>query len=613
MVFEVGKILGQLGGEAWGQVHDFTGSGEKLAKRGRLVVGISATQVAARGMEMVTVGREMLARVHELYFGQLEADPLTALRQAANTVSEEFSPVEVVAIAVVGEAMYVVVIEGGGVWAKLEPGKEGWIVNPMRPTTETVALSGWLQPGSVVVGGSSQFWQVVTVGAVRAAVTNSTEPGEAAETLATVVHGNDASYGAVGMIIRAAPRKTPVTLPSDRVLPASGSSRPSFSDLKAKLASWVPKASGPIFISHGDKTVGRKHTMWLGVGFLILLLLLVGGWQWRKSYLSQKSSLRQQQIAEVVHKFNEAQSLTDLNPVRSRQLLEEVNTDLTSLKEQKIQDSQLAQIESNLGQVLGAASGVKTTNPQVVMDLEWLRPGMRAAKLVLGEGKLAALDTEADRLIVVDPAKKSGQIVAGKNELGAANLLATYPGKIAVTSDKGLLDCTWAGVCKVVVTDNPGGLAMAMFAGNVYVLTPSGVNRYQVTETGYSSAQAWLASSEDTTIFTKSVSMAIDAFIWVTTQDSQILKYAHGIKENFALTDLDKPLAASPIIYTDADADNLYLLDKLNGRVVVVDKAGAYKAQYPTDIAKSASDLVVDEHGGKLYLLSGSKIWQVDL
>ncbi len=603
--------MGQLGGGAWGQVHDFTGSGDKLVKRGRLVVGISMTEVGSRGMEMVNLGREVLARFHELYFGQIATDPLTALRQAAATVSGEFEPIEIVAMALVGEAMYVVVIGLGGVWVKMA-GKEGWIVNPQRTTTSIIALSGWLKPGTVAVGGSAGFWQVVTVGSVRAAIANSTTAGEAGETLATAVHTNEAASGAVGMIIKSPQDKSPVAA-TDLVVPTTGASRPNFSDLKAKLAGWLPQTSGPVFVSHGDKTQGRKRTMWAGVGFLLLLMVLVGGWQWRKDYLSQKSSQQQQLVAEVVHKFGEAQALTDLNPVRSRQLLDEVDQQLKLLKEQKIQDEQLAQIESQLGQVLGAASGVKVTNPQVAMDLEWLRPGMHGARLALEAGELAVLDTEGDRLAVVDPAKKSGQIVAGKSDIGEANLLATYPGKITLAADKGLIDCTWSGSCKVEVGDNPEGVDMAMFAGNVYVLTTSGINRYQVTETGYSAAQDWLAESEDKAIFSQSVSMAIDAFIWVTTQDRQVLKYTRGVKENFAVIDLDKPLAASPIIYTDADADNLYLLDRLNSRVIVVDKTGAYVAQYPMEVAKSASDLVVDEPGGKLYLLEGSKIWQVDL
>ena len=55
------------------------------------------------------------------------------------------------------------------------------------------------------------------------------------------------------------------------------------------------------------------------------------------------------------------------------------------------------------------------------------------------------------------------------------------------------------------------------------------------------------------------------------------------------------------------------MLDSGNSRLLVLTKTGTYKGQITGDKFGQASDLVVDEKGKKVYLLDGSKIYQVEL
>ena len=69
------------------------------------------------------------------------------------------------------------------------------------------------------------------------------------------------------------------------------------------------------------------------------------------------------------------------------------------------------------------------------------------------------------------------------------------------------------------------------------------------------------------------------------------------------------------VIYTDGEAEKLYLLDPStsSGRVLVYNKNGEYESQYVFEEARKATDLVVNEKGGRMYLVGGSKIWEVQL
>ena len=615
MVVEVGKVLGRIASGWWAQVHDYladpsagSGQAEQAHKRGRLVACASLHNPAQPDqLEMVAAGREVLARLHELYYGNLAGDPLTALKRAGTGVAAEFPDLELVCLAIVNGAIYVAVVGAAGVWSKVAS-REGWIVNPSRAGQGVPGLSGWLKPGQVLVAGNSTFCQVLSLGAVRAAVANSAPAAEMAEALTAVVHGQDTGMGGVGVVVHILPLTSQVSKINTRP--------PIIERVRTTLAGFMPKPAGPIYISATDKTKSRRRNMYAGIGFLVLLLLLVGGWQWRRMYVENKLGERNQRIEELVHKFNEAQSLAQLNPVRSRQLLAEVEASLPGLKNSKKPDERIAQVEAGFGQVLGVASGVKLATAQEVLDLDWLRSGMTGSRLGLVEGKLVVLDSEGDRLAVVDPAKQSGAVISGQTDLGVAKLMAVYPGKITVLSDKGLVECDLAGSCQTKVPfDSAWGqvVDMQMFAGNIYLLTPAGVWRHQVTDTGYGPKQAWLAGSEDTSQLGSSSNLAIDASLWVMQTTGQILKYTRGVREDFVLTDLDQPFAPGAVIYTDPEAELLYILDRGNGRVVVLAKTGAYQLQYQFDQAKEAQDLAVDEAGGQMYLLAGSKILSVKL
>ena len=100
----MGKIVGRVSGRRWAQVHDFTHE-----TRGRLVVAASLGAKEEKiEVEMVEMGRELLARVHELYFGSLEEDAMVSLKLVVEAIETEFEGVEMVVLVVVGEVLYVV-------------------------------------------------------------------------------------------------------------------------------------------------------------------------------------------------------------------------------------------------------------------------------------------------------------------------------------------------------------------------------------------------------------------------------------------------------------------------------------------------------------------------
>src|SRR3972149_5387158 len=104
------KLPGNPGTAGWAQVHEFAPEDpEKLESRGRLFA-VVATGRHEEGVDAVSAGRELLARLHEEYFGGEQGPAFAGLQNAVKKFSDEFGQswgeVEIAAFALVEDVVY---------------------------------------------------------------------------------------------------------------------------------------------------------------------------------------------------------------------------------------------------------------------------------------------------------------------------------------------------------------------------------------------------------------------------------------------------------------------------------------------------------------------------
>lgn len=154
-----------------------------------------------------------------------------------------------------------------------------------------------------------------------------------------------------------------------------------------------------------------------------------------------------------------------------------------------------------------------------------------------------------------------------------------------------------------------GGIGL--FGSNVYVLDRNdGILKFvAATESAYNKSD-YFSEAPD---LGNSITMTIDGSVYILFKDGHIDKYTRAKKDSFEISGLDKALSSSTRITTNEDADNIYVLDNGNSRVVVLDKTGKFKGAYSANVIKNAKDIDVDEAGKKIFVLSGEKVFQIDL
>lgn len=122
----------------------------------------------------------------------------------------------------------------------------------------------------------------------------------------------------------------------------------------------------------------------------------------------------------------------------------------------------------------------------------------------------------------------------------------------------------------------------------------------------------WAESAD----FDKAKGIQIAYSIFVATADNNIYKYTTGKKDDFKVSGLEIPFGNIADFVVKEEFKNIYVADNVNKRVVVLDIDGKFVKQYryvDSDGWKDIKAIAVDDKESKLYVLSGTKLYEISL
>lgn len=266
-----------------------------------------------------------------------------------------------------------------------------------------------------------------------------------------------------------------------------------------------------------------------------------------------------------------------------------------------------------------SVSNVYPASLSLFLDLNLIKSGFSSQKLSYSLGNILLLDPKVGTLVELNLNKKSNQILGGKDQLGNVSAFSLN-GDVAFTysPEKGVVKIdTKAEKTQVVVkSDSDWGEIkdLVAFGGNIYLLDniKNQIWKYIPTDSGYSDKLAYLRSGVSVDLST-SQRLEIDSSVWILKSGFGLEKYTQGSPDSFSPGGLDKNIKDISNFFVSDEADNIYIIDSPNNRLLVLKKDGEYVAQYTSDQFKEVSDMIVDEPNKRVYLLIGNGIYTLDL
>jgi len=625
------KLTGTPGPSGWSQVHEFKPEDqEKFKLRGHLFAVVATDQNSA-GIDQVVAGRELLARLHEEYYGNTSGSVFNTLKSSLEKIISEFGSawgrVEVAAVVIMNDVVYSAV--GGG--SQISILRNGMLANILTSSAENVvAASGYPKQDDMLILSTSAFNQEVTHGVVKAAL-ETQNPSLAAETLAPAIHSQK-DNGNVGAIIisfskgnildEAATNEIPLQQSEDET-PAKIKLKPKTLDFvnnfKQKtsrfLSDILPQRKIYVRRPPQDEmgVPGQKRTM-VSVGIVLIILLIVSiGFGIKQKKNKDYKSQYQQQLDQAQHNYQEAVSLFSLDPDKSRQLFSQSTQTINSLKDQGIKDPAIDELAGKLLSSQEQILGIYSSDPQLFLDLSILTSGFEADSMFSTDEAFYVLDKNGKRVVSISYVTKKTEIVAGPESIEKPLYALAYDKSIYTQEEDGIYQVDSKRQIKLDKDWSDNSLSY-IYGGNLYILdkTANMIYRFPGVNGSFGSRQDWLSSSVSVD-FSSVKSLVIDGSIWVVSDSGKITKFSLGSTQGFSIKNEIPTLDKADALFTSDSTNNLYILDTHNKRVLVVDKGGQYKAQYVSDSISAAKSLVVSEAEKKIILLSDNKLLYLDI
>lgn len=134
------------------------------------------------------------------------------------------------------------------------------------------------------------------------------------------------------------------------------------------------------------------------------------------------------------------------------------------------------------------------------------------------------------------------------------------------------------------------------------------IYRYPRAEGGFGAKTDWVKDRID---LSNSTGMAINENVFLA-QGSAIIKLFRGKKQDFTVEETATPVKADKL-YTKQDSQNLYVFDKNNSRIVVLDQDGKIAKQYYNQDISSFSNFSIDETNKVAYLASENGVKKLQM
>lgn len=549
------------------------------------VLSLTKAKDLPQDFSLNTLGKEVLELLEQEYFS-LETKNLESIKEAVITTSKKVTD-GVLASLVIGSIQafpgkkHVLYVFAFGAGKAVLKRKEtlGTIIRLTRGQANTLSASGFLEDNDTLILQTEQFAEAISNEELKNAL-DHLPPQEIAETLAPKIH--ETEEGGTCAIIVSYQGTEELKEEEDIVLeptPQGITKKPPLSTLTKQVLLRL-KA---VFSRFNTPALTHSRKMLLTISIIIAVLLLISiFFAIKKKEDTKNQALLQNTISQAQKKYDEGQALLGLNKNLARDdflFSQKILTEgQAKFKKGSKEEKKIAELLSKVNEAISISSNLFAVSAKPASE---------------NASPLLSFALKNKNALFVSSSEKNIYLIDDQG----------------ITSEKLVIKRDW---------NEAGGFGA--YLGNFYVLDKKAgqIYKFVPSDAGFSKTN-YLASGVSLD-FSKAVNLSIDGSIWILFNDGTIVKFTKGKIENFTLSGLDKPFRNPSRIFTNADTDNLYVLDKNNNRIVVIGKDGVYQAQYQADILKTATEFEVVEKDpsagsgqSKIFVLSQEKIWEMEI
>jgi len=370
--------------------------------------------------------------------------------------------------------------------------------------------------------------------------------------------------------------------------------------------------------TNGKKMPMKRNNILIILGVIILILILSISFLLNGRY---DTKVREEYKAQIeimnqdLHVANTKGYANDKK--RANDILEKVESEARSILDSKyFRAEALALLEKAQATRDSINNVTRVNNISPFVDLSTKRENVEALGLINLDDNFYAYEYNALYEVIIDQVLDpktidETEIIVNAVAMEDQNVITfmTKSGRIIEYSD---------GEFSFMSTDDEtwqSGVDFAAYGRYLYILNPENnqIYKYAKQRSKYGNSSEYSSDAD----LSGAISIAIDGNIYVLKEGGEIIKIFKGEQQAFAIEDLATDLSDATAILTLPEHKNLYVLDTVNRRVIILEKEIGSGARYTGQIyfeeLPDVQGFYVDKKEDKLYLLTKKEIFEVEI
>ncbi|MBP7700850.1 hypothetical protein KA111_02190 [Candidatus Woesebacteria bacterium] len=326
-------------------------------------------------------------------------------------------------------------------------------------------------------------------------------------------------------------------------------------------------------------------------------------------------------INPYLEKIAIAKEQKDTDPIASRDTVREVINSLNVLQKENSKSSAIKLIDNQLKDLSNFYNDIsgkeELSDLDTFYDLRLIQSDYIANDVDVIGDQLAMIDSEKKQVVVLDVNTKK-VYVKSFSEYDNVKDLSINAGKVFVLADGvksfELKEDSQIEEVKELGDSNRDASLINTYDRFVYILNPEkrDVYRYSIGEDGYSDPVGWMKSATGLK-YDEITSFSVDGDIWFSTIDGQIKKFSAGKEDRYEIRGLTEAFSKRIEVYTNADLENIYVLEADENRIVILSKSGEFKKEIKSSSLSTVGSFAVNEKLNKIFAVSGSIIFEIPI
>lgn len=361
----------------------------------------------------------------------------------------------------------------------------------------------------------------------------------------------------------------------------------------------------------------RKKLL-IGLGIFIFLIVAVF------SIITIASKQKQKVISNIKEKIiainQETQNIDQLvlqQPLSAREKSQKSLEALENLKKEKNNPESLKIIETEIKRVQELIAKISGDNSLDQLSIAFNLEDFLGKKIEVENDQVFVLENSGREILQITANQSKEKISLKNNEL-IRDFTISENKLFVLSSGIKMLDLeTEEKVFKQIKEEGESDKNteyLSSFGPYLYVLNREKRNiyRYYYNHDQLSDPIGWLVDKQGVN-FDNLSDLTIDGDLWLGEKSGGLLKFSRGYATDFQIAGLDRPTDSNLSISSSENENFIAVLEKQNKRLLILTKDGQLIKEIKSNELAGVSSIALSSDGEKIYALSGSIVYEVNL